>query len=214
MACPICQRRKGKRACPAKGEAICSQCCGREREVTIGCPFDCVYLQEARGREAGALRPDAAAYPDIRIERGFLEEHEDLVKAAAHATLLGTLGAPGTVDKDVREALDAQIQTQRTLEGGIYYETQPDSTFAKAVASALKEGVGEFRQRETEALGMTRTRDSDVVKALVFLLRMAQDRDNGRPKGRGFLHLLARQFDMEKQAPAASTTGGLIVPGR
>ena len=70
------------------------------------------------------------------------------------------------------------------------------------------------RTEAAEALGMTRTKASDVVKALVFLLRMAQDRDNGKPKGRGFLHLLARQFDRETETPGAPAAGGLILPGR
>ncbi len=213
MACPICQQRKAKRACPAKGEPICSLCCGREREESISCPFDCSYLQDARVREMGALEPEEAAHPDVRIERQFLDEHEKLVEAVARAALLGSLDTPGALDRDLRDALDAQTRTHKTLAGGIYYETRPDSAFARSISEAIKAGVEAFREEETETLGMSRMRDGDVVKALVFLLRMAQDRDNGRAKGRSFLHLLARQFDMEKEAPSA-TAGGLIVPGR
>jgi len=214
MACPICQRCKAKRPCPAKGEPICSVCCGREREVAIACPFHCAYLQESRAREAGRLQPDEAAFPEVRIERDFLEDREELIKAAAQATLLGALETPGTVDQDVREALDARVRTQKTLEGGIYYETRPDSAYARAVSAKVQEAIETFRREETEALGMTRTKESDVVKALIFLLRMAQDRDNGKPKGRGFLHLLVRQFDRETETPGAPAAGGLIVPGR
>ena len=42
--CVYCQERKGKRPCPALGGAICSQCCGTHRVVSIACHSDCVYL--------------------------------------------------------------------------------------------------------------------------------------------------------------------------
>ena len=42
--CIFCHERKGKRPCPALGGAICSQCCGTHRVVSIACHSDCVYL--------------------------------------------------------------------------------------------------------------------------------------------------------------------------
>lgn len=42
--CVYCHERKGKRPCPALGGAICSQCCGTYRVVSIACHSDCVYL--------------------------------------------------------------------------------------------------------------------------------------------------------------------------
>ncbi len=42
--CIYCQERKGKRPCPALSGAICSQCCGTHRIVSIACHADCVYL--------------------------------------------------------------------------------------------------------------------------------------------------------------------------
>ncbi len=42
--CLYCHERKGKRPCPALNGAICSQCCGTHRVVSIACHSDCVYL--------------------------------------------------------------------------------------------------------------------------------------------------------------------------
>ncbi|MCY3954746.1 MAG: hypothetical protein OXF47_01975 [Nitrospira sp.] len=42
--CMYCHERKGKRPCPALGGAICSQCCGTHRVVSIACHSDCAYL--------------------------------------------------------------------------------------------------------------------------------------------------------------------------
>jgi len=53
---------------------------------------------------------------------------------------------------------------------------------------------------ERERLGITRTRDGDVLKILVFLQRLALDRNNGRPRGRAFLDAL-RGFYPAPSAP-------------
>ncbi len=43
--CLYCHQRKGKRACPALGGVICSQCCGTNRITNISCPTSCVFLE-------------------------------------------------------------------------------------------------------------------------------------------------------------------------
>lgn len=43
--CLYCHHRKGKRACPALGGMICSQCCGTNRITNISCPSSCVFLE-------------------------------------------------------------------------------------------------------------------------------------------------------------------------
>jgi len=48
MSCPLCRDRRGRRACPALGESICSICCGTKRLVEVPCPSDCGYLASAR----------------------------------------------------------------------------------------------------------------------------------------------------------------------
>ena len=48
MSCAICEVRKEKRFCPAVHDRICPRCCGTEREVTLDCPSECVFLQQAR----------------------------------------------------------------------------------------------------------------------------------------------------------------------
>src|SRR3989442_2247168 len=48
VSCPIFEKRKPGRFCPAKGEKICAVCCGTEREVTLDCPADCAYLLDRK----------------------------------------------------------------------------------------------------------------------------------------------------------------------
>ena len=180
----------------------------------MDCPFDCPFLQEARKHEQlEPVNPDELPNKDIRISEEFLEEHEFLLLGAARSLMLAVFDTPGAVDRDVLDALDALIRTQRTLQRGVYYETRPVNTLANRIFSAAQTGLEEFRRNEREEFGMARTRDSDVLMMLVFLQRLALGRINGRPRGRAFLDslrgLLSEAEGAAQPKPRASS---LIVP--
>src|SRR3954471_4478191 len=88
MACAICETRRPRRYCPGVRGDICSICCGTEREVTVSCPFECEYLQEARERER-LPEFDHTTVPnkDIKVTDKFLADNEPLVLFLS-ATLL------------------------------------------------------------------------------------------------------------------------------
>jgi hypothetical protein len=214
MACAICRTRKPRRFCPGVHGDICTLCCGQEREVTVDCPFDCPYLQEARKHEhTEPLNPDDIPNKDIRVTEEFLGEHESLLVGAMTSLMRAALDTPGAVDRDVQDALDALVRTQRTIESGVYYETRPENALANRIFNETRSGLEEFRKLDREEMGMTRTRDSDVLTVLVFLQRLALDRNNGRPRGRAFLDslrgFLAQAEGAVPQSPRASS---LIVP--
>ncbi len=214
MSCAICRTRKPRRFCPGVHGDICTLCCGKEREVTVDCPLDCPFLQEARKHErTEPVNPDEFPNKDIRITEEFLGERELLVVGAAKSLMLAAFDTPGAVDGDVRDALDALIRTLRTLQSGVYYESRPVNALANRIFSATQTGLEEFRKREHEELGMSRTRDADVLGVLVFLQRLALDRDNGRPRGRAFLDSL-RGFlsEAEGVVPQGPRASSLIVP--
>ena len=211
MVCPLCEKRKAKRDCPAKGTKICSICCGSEREVTIDCPFECRYLQESRQREyKGNLDPKDFPSKEIRIDQRFLREHAELLNVCGRSLLEGASETPGVVDRDTQEALEALVRTYKTLDSGLYYESRPASSLAQRVADHLQEKVRKFREEQTRQTGMTQTSDNDVLRILVFLQRMALDRDNARPRGKAFLDFLRLHFPNREQ----TSQGSLIIPGR
>jgi hypothetical protein len=214
MSCAICHIRKPRRFCPGVNGEICTLCCGKEREVTVDCPLDCPFLQEARKHDhTEPLNPDELPNKDIRVTEEFLEEHETLLIGAMSSLMLAAFETPGAVDGDVREALDALIRTQRTLQSGVYYETRPDNALASHILSGMQEGLAEFRKKERETLGMTQTRDGEVVTMLVFLQRLALDRNNGRPRGRAFLDYMRDLLgDAAGAVPPMPRTSSLIVP--
>src|SRR5215813_83302 len=158
MVCKICEIRRPRRFCPAVEGQICSLCCGREREVSLHCPLDCEYLQEARKHEnPPPVNPDQFPNPDIRLSETFLRDNEELLIELGRTLMRAALETPGATDNDVREALAALIRTHRTLESGLYYETRPDNPIAAELCRRIQAAFAEFRKAETEELHMTKT---------------------------------------------------------
>jgi hypothetical protein len=212
MACAICETRRPRRYCPGVRGDICSVCCGTEREVTVECPLECEYLQEARRHEKPAPT-DPKQWPnlDVEISEEFLTDHEQLLMAMGQALASAAFQMQGTVDFDAREALESLIRTYRTLESGVYYESVPPNPLAANIYRAVQAGVAEFRNAEQQRFGISRTRDGDVFRLLVFLQRVELDRNNGRRRGRTFLDGLRGLYaeDPAEEGPGPSS---LILP--
>jgi hypothetical protein len=207
MKCRICEIRKPRRYCPALAGEICSLCCGNEREVTLRCPLDCVYLQEAHSREKlEAIPAEKLPSPDIRITERFIEEHMPLADAVGAIIRNAALAEPDAVDTDVQEALDAITRTWRTLESGLYYETRPDNPIAAHIQSRVQEEIVKLR-KELAAKGVPSIADATLLGIFVFFHRMAVQYDNHRRYGRLFLG----SFGGAPKAPEPSSAP-LILP--
>ena len=218
MRCPLCQERKEKRFCPAVHGRICAQCCGEQREVTLDCPSDCPYLQQAREHEKP--RPAdgldrSALFPDVEIAEQFLYEREHLIVGLSFA-LAKSAGTDRSLnDRDLIAALSSLAQSYQTLvQSSLIYE-QPTANLAQQqIAREVETMVKEFREVEQKQLGYSRLRDSEVLKALVFLLRMGMGRTSGRPRSRAFIDFLCAQFP-ESPSPIAApevSASRIVIP--
>jgi hypothetical protein len=207
MACPICEKRKAKRFCPARAENICSVCCGTEREVTIDCPADCAYLVASREYDRARREVDWKTVPfsDVRIPRSFIEEHEPLLTGFTYAISQFALLNRPLVDSDVVAALQALAETYRTLTSGLYYEKPPEYSLQRELYEALKGALEAFKKRETERVGISSTRESEIRDALILLTQVGATHSNGRPKGRAFLDFLRSQVAEEAAAKQKSS---------
>lgn len=198
--CKLCQKRRGRRHCPALGADICPSCCGTERENTIDCPQSCEYLQEARLREHSVEIPEEAIpNRDIRVNEEFLRDHEELVTWVSNA-LARAMEAERAVDQDAREALGALIRTYRTRESGLIYETRPANPYAAAIQDALNAAIEELRKHLAESTGMQSLRDADILGVLVFLERVELQYANGRKRGRAFYDFLSAHFKAQPES--------------
>jgi hypothetical protein len=215
LSCAICNKRKEKRFCPAVHGRICPQCCGEQREVTLDCPSECVYLQQAREHEKP--RPieeldQSALFPKIEIGQQFLYEQEHLILGLSYALAKSAQADRGIRDADLISALSALARSYETLAGsGLHYETPVTNLSHQAIASEVQKMVKEYREAEQKHVGYSRLRDSEVFRALVFLLRMAYTRTSGRPKSRAFVDFLFRQFPEQQSAIAAADEGSRII---
>ncbi|MGD0922588.1 MAG: hypothetical protein ABSA70_12610 [Terriglobia bacterium] len=206
MACPICQKRKPKRFCPARAETICAVCCGTEREVTIDCPSDCTYLVASRSYDLERREVDWSKVPfsDTKIPASFVVAHEKLLLALSYAICLQARDDRLAVDADVLASLQALAETYRTLSSGLYYEKLPDYRVQRELYEKLKAAVEDFRKAEAQQAGLSGTRDGEIREAVVFLAQLGATHTNGRPKSRAYLDFLRTQFKSEEFSKPAS----------
>ena len=212
MSCPICEKRKAARFCPAKGEKICAVCCGTEREVTIDCPADCAYLVAAHRYEDEHRRSIPAETPllDEKIPQDIVYTHQQLMAAMAF-TIAKFCGAqPSATDPDVLSALVALAQTYKTLTSGIIYEKPPDAPLPRELYAALSAFLVELKKKQAEQAASANMKDSDIFYLLVFLYRMGLLRTNGRSRSRRFIEFLRGQFPQSPELKREESR--IIVP--
>jgi hypothetical protein len=218
VSCAICEIRKEKRFCPAVHGRICPQCCGEQREVTLDCPADCPYLQQAREHEKPRSSEDlnvAALFLQVELGDQFLYEHEHLIMGLTYALAKSARADRALHDRDLIAGLTALARSyERLVNSGLHYEEPAQSLAQQAVASELQAMVKEYREAEQKHTGYSRLRDSEVLKALVFLVRMAHGRSSGRPKSRAFVDFIFTQFPEKESALAAPEGPGsrIILP--
>lgn len=196
MTCPICQKRKAARFCPAKGEQICAVCCGKEREVSIDCPVDCPHLVAAHRYEAEHPRSLPADTPllDVNLPPDLIHFHQQLMAALAFTIAKFCVSHPEATDPDVLAAIQALGETYRTLRTGIYYERPPDARLPRELYDGLTAFIGDVKKQEADRTGFSTLKDTDVFYLLVFLYRMGLLRTNGRPRSRQYIEFLRSQF--------------------
>lgn len=218
MPCAICETRKEKRFCPAVHGRICPQCCGEQREVTLDCPSDCPYLQQARAHEKPRPASDldaAALFLQIELGDQFLYEHEHLILGLSYALAKSARADRALNDRDLIAGLSSLARGyERLVNSGLHYEEPAQSLAQQAVVAELQTMVKEYREAEQKHTGYSRLRDSEVLKALVFLVRMGHGHTSGRPKSRALLDFLFAQFP-EKESAAATpgqSASRIIIP--
>lgn len=218
MSCAICSDRKEKRFCLAVHGRICPQCCGEQRELTLDCPSECPYLQQARQHQKPRQLEDAPpgeVFPKIELSDEFLHDREPVISG-----ILQTIGRlsrsdRSLTDREVIAALANLATSYQTLIGsGLVYEQVPPSLAQQALIEAVRQLLEEFRQLEREHLGYTTLKDGEVLKVLVLVLRLAHIHTSGRPRSRGFLDFLHERFSAAQSSLAADDEPGsrIIMP--
>jgi hypothetical protein len=216
LSCAICEIRKEKRFCPAVHGRICPLCCGEQREVTLDCPSDCPYLQQAREHEkprpADQIDP-AGLFLQVELPDQFMYEKEHLLMGLTYALAKAARADRGIHDQDLISSLTMLAKSyDRRINSGLHYEQPLTSDSQRRVALEVETMVKEYREAEQKHMGYSTLRDSDVLKGLVFLVRLAHGRTSGRPKSRAFVEFLFAQFpERESAVLTPQETGSRII---
>ena len=211
VVCPLCDKRRARRGCPALGQQICAVCCGTKRLVQIPCPADCPYLTSAREHPpAVAVRQQQR---DVGLlthgMRDFSERQSQLFFMIN--SFLQRYEAPELqplLDDDVIEGVAALASTFETAARGVIYDHRPTAPPADRLATALKPVIAEAGKHGGSAF----ERDAAVVlRRIGEASHEVRRADRSNP--RAYLDLLDRMFKDDKGPEATDENGPrLIVP--
>ncbi len=198
MSCAICDTRKEKRFCPAVHGRICPTCCGTEREVTLDCPSDCPYLQQARRHERARELSEmdaTATFQHVEVAEDLPYRREPLILGLSYAIAQTARRDRALADRDVIAALTVLAKSYETLvNSGLVYEPPSANPAQQLFISELQKMIAEYRETEQKQLGYFTLRDSEALQVIVFMLRLAYSRASGRPRSRAFLDFLFEEF--------------------
>jgi hypothetical protein len=215
LSCAICEIRKEKRFCPALHGRICPQCCGEQREVTLDCPSGCPYLVQARTHEkprSSEQIDPSALFLEVELSDQFMYEKEHLLMGLTYSLAQAARADPSLHDQDLIAALTVLSKSyERRVNSGLHYEQPLTSESQRRAAAEVENMVKEYREAEQKHTGRSTLRDSDVLKALVFLVRLAQGRTSGRPKSRAFVDFLFSQFPEKDPVVVGQEVGNRII---
>jgi hypothetical protein len=218
VSCTICAIRKERRFCPAVHGRICPQCCGEQREVTLDCPSNCPYLLQAREHEkprpADQLDP-TGLFLQVEVPDQFMYEREHLLMGLTFALAKAARPDHSLVDRDLIAGLSALAHRyERLVNSGLHYEQPLTSDAQRRVATEVESMLNEYREEEQKHMGYSTLRDSDVLKALVFLVRLAHGQTSGRPRSRAFIDFLFAQFPEKESSVLTPQAAGsrIILP--
>ena len=220
--CPLCRRRRGRRACPALGEQICSVCCGTKRLTQIACPPDCVYLQSATDHPPAVVQRQRER--DVQFLLAMVHDLSGPQQWMA-SRLFAYLGsdrpdALGLTDRDLEQAAQALARTWETASRGIVYEHAATTAQAQRLANEMKQLI-EAGAREGPRLA---DRDlADLLRRIEIGAREAGNALGSDVPDTACLAMLKRVWSTASseeggaRGPGASeedSGSGLIIPGR
>lgn len=212
--CPLCEKRRAKRFCPAQGAAICPLCCGTYREVTLDCPLDCPHLRASRqhgAREAAAAPESPPVTPELSISQGWLLSHEELLEYLAAAAGEYWLREPQLTDPDLLDALRHLAATLAAERAGVVFESRPAGALRERLCRHLRQAMAAYRPQARGLGPAPPPRSPDWEMAVVYLARWVRQRANARPRSRLCWEALAPQILAAR--PAGASPGLVLGAG-
>ena len=210
MTCPICNKRPVKRACPARGDQICSVCCATKRIVEIACPQDCRYLESAQRHPAAVVKRQIDADVSVLMATvGRLSEQQLQLFFLLQSMVLSYKpeGLARVLDQDVALACGALAKSLETASKGVIFEETTGSIVAEGLRRALKPVIDEVTKG-----GGTRA-EREVAIVLRGMERGARHEGDFIPAGdTAYLDLVARVFQQRPQQAPEPARPLIVLP--
>jgi hypothetical protein len=170
--------------------------------------------EHEKPRSADQIDP-AGLFLQVEVSDQFMYEKEHLLMGLTYALAKAARADRSLQDQDLIAALFVLSKTyERLVNSGLHYEQPLTSDSQRRAAAEVETMIKEYREAEQKHTGHSSLRDSDVLKALVFLTRLAHGRTSGRPKSRAFGDFLFAQFPEKEAALVAPQEAGsrIILP--
>jgi hypothetical protein len=154
----------------------------------------------------------ASLFLQVELSDQYMYEKEHLLMGLTYALAKAARADSSLHDQDLVAALSVLTKSyERLVNSGLHYEQPLTSDSQRRAAAEIENMVKEYREAEQKHTGYSSLRDSDVLKALVFLVRLANGRTSGRPRSRAFVEFLFAQFPEQEAAVVAPAFGSRII---
>jgi len=182
MKCVVCEQRKGKRYCPAKGKSICPRCCGEKRGIEINCPLDCPFFIEGQRYHQQRVTRQRIKHDGIEsfIRRSELYNQNPEMFTKIETTFLDLYNKYNKLTNDeISSGLELVIMTLDTEKKGIIYEHKSDDRIANDISFQLISGLRDYMDRND--LGQKRITVNyakEVVNEFLNEVRFYKERES------------------------------------
>lgn len=147
MKCELCNKRKGKRYCPAKRTEICPVCCGQKRGIEIDCPLDCKYFVEGQKNHNKKVNRERIKKDGVKSYMRKAELYSRAPGLFANIEIAISQLYRSNKEFTNRILISGLEQASKTLETesrGIIYEYMGENEYANEVARAVLSVARQF----------------------------------------------------------------------
>ncbi|MFQ6070860.1 MAG: hypothetical protein ACE5LC_10110 [Candidatus Aminicenantales bacterium] len=197
--CGHCQKRKGKRNCPALGIELCNLCCGILRQKEIHCPPHCSFLVKHKAyQERRIVEKKAKSFSREEFAEEDILKDERMAWLAVHIEAPIKFQAeknPAFKDKDALLALEYARERVEKRERVLFLpgeKTGPKNPVGEAICEAMDNCKYEERiiiTGETQAY-----KREEKLKCLERVIQSVKFFSRGEFEGRRYIEDLLRRF--------------------
>jgi len=188
--CHICNKRPGKRVCPAVGGNICAICCARDRMIELACPDTCGYLisarEHAKAREGEII---SRQFAEMGIKFNPNRVHMTLGIAVDEAVIAIQRESYKDIDDtEILAAIENAIKNIETAGTGLIYEHKETSRRVQELSQKIRTHLDEVAAKFPPE---TRPRSLDVVESLKLIGNLVRAHVRSGEDKRTYLRYIA-----------------------